>query len=55
VLVRGQAIRDEYLIVQGGKLAESRAHSYRRGRCDRGSEEAARCQDHDRRARDDHR
>jgi len=35
-------IRDEYLIVQGGKLAGAGAHSYSAGDSTRGSEEAAR-------------
>ena len=35
-------IRDEYLIVQGGKLAGAGAHSYSAGDATRGSEEAAR-------------
>jgi formate dehydrogenase len=35
-------IRDEYLIVQGGKLAGAGAHSYSEGNATKGSEEAAR-------------
>jgi formate dehydrogenase len=35
-------IRNEYLIVQGGKLAGAGAHSYSAGDATRGSEEAAR-------------
>ena len=35
-------IRPEYLIVQGGKLAGSGAHSYSAGDSTKGSEEAAR-------------
>jgi formate dehydrogenase len=38
----GLPIRDEYLIVQGGKLAGAGAHSYSPGDATRGSEEAAR-------------
>ena len=38
----GKPIRDEYLIVQGGKLAGAGAHSYSAGDATRGSEEAAR-------------
>jgi formate dehydrogenase len=34
-------IRDEYLIVQGGKLAGAGAHSYSEGDATKGSEEAA--------------
>ena len=34
-------IRDEYLIVQGGKLAGTGAHSYSEGNATGGSEEAA--------------
>jgi formate dehydrogenase len=37
----GRPIRDEYLIVQGGKLAGTGAHSYSEGDATRGSEEAA--------------
>ena len=36
----GRPIRDEYLIVDGGKLAGSGAHSYSAGDATRGSEEA---------------
>jgi formate dehydrogenase len=38
----GRPIRNEYLIVQGGKLAGAGAHSYSPGDATRGSEEAAR-------------
>lgn len=38
----GRPIRDEYLIVQGGKLAGTGAHSYSEGDATRGSEEATR-------------
>jgi formate dehydrogenase len=38
----GRPIRDEYLIVQGGKLAGAGAHSYSAGNATSGSEEAAR-------------
>jgi formate dehydrogenase len=37
-----QPIRDEYLIVQGGKLAGVGAHSYSAGNATKGSEDAAR-------------
>lgn len=37
----GRPIRDEYLIVQGGKLAGVGAHSYSDGNATKGSEEAA--------------
>jgi formate dehydrogenase len=37
----GRAIREEYLIVDGGKLAGAGAHSYSAGDATRGSEEAA--------------
>jgi formate dehydrogenase len=37
----GKPIRDEYLIVQGGKLAGAGAHSYTAGDATKGSEEAA--------------
>src|ERR1700674_353274 len=40
--LEGKPIRDEYLIVQGGKLAGAGAHSYSAGDATRGSEEAAR-------------
>jgi len=40
--LEGRPIRDEYLIVQGGKLAGAGAHSYSAGDATRGSEEAAR-------------
>jgi formate dehydrogenase len=36
----GRPIRDEYLIVQGGKLAGAGAHSYSEGDATKGSEEA---------------
>jgi formate dehydrogenase len=38
----GRPIRNEYLIVQGGKLAGAGAHSYTEGDATKGSEEAAR-------------
>jgi formate dehydrogenase len=38
----GKPIRDEYLIVEGGKLAGAGAHSYSEGDATGGSEEAAR-------------
>lgn len=38
----GRAIRNEYLVVQGGKLAGVGAHSYSAGNATGGSEEAAR-------------
>jgi formate dehydrogenase len=38
----GRPIREEYLIVQGGRLAGAGAHSYSEGDATRGSEEAAR-------------
>jgi formate dehydrogenase len=38
----GRPIREEYLIVQGGKLAGAGAHSYSEGDATKGSEEAAR-------------
>ncbi len=37
----GRPIREEYLIVQGGKLAGTGAHSYSAGNATRGSDEAA--------------
>ena len=40
----GRPIRDEYLIVQGGKLAGAGAHSYSEGDATSGSEEAVRYQ-----------
>ena len=40
----GRPIRDEYLIVQGGKLAGTGAHSYSEGDATSGSEEATRYQ-----------
>ncbi|TIV00346.1 MAG: NAD-dependent formate dehydrogenase, partial [Mesorhizobium sp.] len=38
----GRPIREEYLIVDGGKLAGAGAHSYSAGDATSGSEEAAR-------------
>ena len=38
----GRPIREEYLIVDGGKLAGTGAHSYSAGDATGGSEEAAR-------------
>ena len=38
----GRPIREEYLIVDGGKLAGAGAHSYSAGDATGGSEEAAR-------------
>jgi formate dehydrogenase len=38
----GRPIRDEYLVVQGGKLAGVGAHSYSEGDATKGSEDAAR-------------
>lgn len=38
----GRPIRDEYLIVEGGRLAGTGAHSYSEGDATRGSEEAER-------------
>ena len=38
----GRPIREEYLIVDGGKLAGAGAHSYSEGNATRGSEEAER-------------
>jgi formate dehydrogenase len=40
--LEGRPIRDEYLIVDGGKLAGAGAHSYSAGDATRGSEEATR-------------
>ncbi len=40
----GKPIRDEYLIVEGGKLAGTGAHSYTAGDATKGSEEAAKYQ-----------
>jgi formate dehydrogenase len=40
----GRPIREEYLIVQGGRLAGAGAHSYSEGDATRGSEEAAKFQ-----------
>jgi formate dehydrogenase len=37
----GKAIRSEYLIVDGGKLAGTGAHSYSAGNATSGAEEAA--------------
>ncbi len=42
MLLEGRPIRDEYLIVQGGALAGTGAHSYSAGDATGGSEEAAR-------------
>lgn len=42
--LEGRPIRDEYLIVDGGRLAGTGAHSYSAGDATRGSEEAARFQ-----------
>ncbi len=42
VLVRGHPIRDEYLIVAGGALAGTGAHSYSAGDATSGAEEAVR-------------
>jgi formate dehydrogenase len=39
--LEGRPIREEYLIVQGGKLAGAGAHSYSEGDATKGSEEAA--------------
>ena len=41
-LFEGRPIRDEYLIVEGGRLAGVGAHSYSEGNTTGGSEEAAR-------------
>jgi formate dehydrogenase len=38
----GRPIRDEYLIVEGGRLAGAGAHSYSEGDATKGSEEAER-------------
>ncbi|TIT17232.1 MAG: formate dehydrogenase, partial [Mesorhizobium sp.] len=38
----GRPIREDYLIVDGGKLAGAGAHSYSAGDATSGSEEAAR-------------
>jgi len=38
----GRPIRDEYLIVHGGKLAGASAHAYSAGNATGGSEEAVR-------------
>jgi len=40
----GKPIRDEYLIVEGGKLAGTGAHSYTAGDATKGSEEAEKYQ-----------
>ncbi|MEA3033811.1 MAG: formate dehydrogenase, partial [Sphingomonadales bacterium] len=40
--LEGRPIRDEYLIVEGGRLAGVGAHSYSEGDATGGSEEAAR-------------
>ena len=42
MLARGPPIREEYLIVDGGRLAGAGAHSYSAGNATGGSEEAAR-------------
>ena len=42
----GRPIRDEYLIVDGGKLAGTGAHSYATGNATGGSEEAAKFAEH---------
>ena len=42
ILAQGLPIRDEYLIVDGGKLAGTGAHSYSAGNATGGSGEAAR-------------
>lgn len=42
--LEGRPIRDEYLIVEGGRLAGAGAHSYSEGDATGGSEEAARFQ-----------
>jgi formate dehydrogenase len=42
--LEGRPIRDDYLIVEGGKLAGAGAHSYSQGDATKGSEEAARFQ-----------
>jgi len=49
----GRPIRNEYLIVDGGKLAGAGAHSYSAGDATRGSEEAARFRGSDTRGRGD--
>ena len=41
MLVEKRPIREEYLIVEGGKLAGAGARSYSAGDATRGSEEAA--------------
>jgi formate dehydrogenase len=43
--LEGRPIRDEYLIVDGGRLAGTGAHSYSEGDATGGSEEAARFED----------
>ena len=40
--LEGRPIREEYLIVEGGKLAGAGAHSYSEGDTTNGSEDAAR-------------
>ena len=40
--LEGRPIREEYLIVDGGRLAGAGAHSYSEGDATKGSEEAAR-------------
>jgi formate dehydrogenase len=42
--LEGRPIRDDYLIVEGGKLAGAGAHSYSQGDATKGSEEAGRFQ-----------
>ena len=42
MLFAGRPIREEYLIVDGGRLAGAGAHSYSAGNATAGSEEAAR-------------
>ncbi|MEX0673192.1 MAG: hypothetical protein WD067_00365 [Gaiellaceae bacterium] len=42
MLVDGRLIHEEYLIVDGGKLAGAGAHSYSAGDATSGSDEAAR-------------
>jgi formate dehydrogenase len=41
----GRPIREEYLIVDAGKLAGAGAHAYSAGDATRGSDEAARFKD----------
>jgi formate dehydrogenase len=42
MLVHGPPIREQYLIVDGGRLAGAGAHSYSAGNTTRGADEAAR-------------